>query len=155
MFFSPNALFIESRVYNHIILFSRKNTNHIRNTFRVVIGWGTKLWYTCASYYPLFRSPFVAWFMHCNNKKSHHLCMACYLGDQARWLSRDNQCFFTRSGRRVLIRLYSVTYCTSLLTSQRACQYCCCLHRHSKKGQSYIYHSYPMIWCTFILRLAK
>ena len=27
--------------------------------------------------------------------------MACYLGDQAGWLSRDKRCFFTRSGRRV------------------------------------------------------
>ena len=40
-------------------------------------------------------------------------------------LSRDKRCFFTRSGRRVLIRLPSVTYCTSQLTSQRACKYCC------------------------------
>ena len=39
--------------------------------------------------------------------------------------------------RRELIRFTSVTYCTSQLTSQRACQYCCCIHRHSVKGQSY------------------
>ena len=133
-FFSPNALFIESRVKNLIILFSRTHNNNIRNTLRVVIGWGTKLWYTCTFDYPLFHSPYVAWFMHCNIKKSHHLCMACYLGDQAGWLSRDKRCFFTRSGRHVLIRLSSVTYCTS----QRACKYCCCIHRHSKKGQIYI-----------------
>ena len=69
-------------------------------------------------------------------KKSHNLCMVCYLGDQTGWLSTYNRCFFTRSGRRVLIRLSSVTYCTSMLTSQ--CQYCCCIHRHSKKGLSYI-----------------
>ena len=28
-----------------------------------------------------------------------------------------------------------MTYCTSQLTSQRACQCYCCIHRHSKKGQ--------------------
>ena len=51
----------------------------------------------------------------------------------AGWLSRDKRCFFTRSGRRVLIRLYSVNNCTSQLTSQRACQYCCCIYTDTQK----------------------
>ena len=95
---------------------------------------------------------YVAWFMHCNNKKSHHLCMVCYLGDQAWWLSRNKRCFFTRSGRGVSIRLSSVTYCTSQLTSQRACQYCCCIHRHSKKGQSISFLPSDMMHVHFATR---
>ena len=114
----------------------------------VVIGWGSKLWYTCAFHYPLFRSPYVAWFMHCNIKKSHHLCMA------SGWMIIKRYTVFLYSVGPS--RIDQVTQCdllhvTAYVTARVQILSCCCIHRHSKKGQIYII----LTQCTFILRVAK
>ena len=124
---------------------------HLEMSYFAEMSYKTDMIRTVAYSYSVHPPPYVEWSMH-DNKKSHPFEHVRY-----KWPLLSKEMYIIKGASLLdchwLIRYSSLTYCESQPTSQSVPKmlfYTLTLGKRSK-----LQHSFPVIWCIFILQLTK